>query len=136
MYTAVIRLQPGNVAAVKQEAACLGFVCERGYLLAGIVPTWGTRRDAVRMVADGRAMIVVVAFGGRDLAGEVIAVGGRVEAVHPTPHVVEPPVPPSPRTVVGLLAQLRIRGKTVEEIAGFLGESTGEIRRILRRGGN
>lgn len=138
MYRAVIRLQPGNVAETRQEAACLTFVRERGYHLAAVVRMWGDPQHAVNMVAAGRAHIVVVAFGGRDLAADVIAAGGRVEAVHPTPHVVEPPVPPPPvdrlPSVSGqLLTMLKARGRTIREIAEFVGESTGEIRRILRR---
>lgn len=136
MLGAVMVIQLGNTAADKQRTACVGYIAAMGYRLAGIVEQGRSSADAVAMVARGLATVVVVAFGGRELAVEVIAAGGRVEAVHPTPHVVEPPAPPpaNPRSVVGLLAQLRARGRSVEEIASFLGESTGEIRRMLRRG--
>lgn len=133
---AVIYIQLGNVAVAKQTAACLRYIRDRGYHLAGFVRAGGSSADAVTMVEQGLAHVVVVAYGGRDLAGPVIAAGGQVEAVHPAPHVVEPPVPPPPsqRSVPRLLAQLRGKGRTVEQIAEFMGESTEEIRRLLRRG--
>lgn len=138
MLAAVIFIQLGNVAVAKQTTSCLGYIRDRGYHLIGFVRAGGSPADAVKMVDAGVAQVVVVAYGGRDLAAEVIAAGGVVEAVHPTPHVVEPPVPApppaAPRTVPRLLAHLLGKGRTVEQIAAFLDESTQEIRRILRRG--
>lgn len=136
MTVAVILIQlAASVAIAKQEAACLRYVDLRRYRLAGYIER-GVPADAVRMVKRGEAEVVVVAFGGRDIAAEVTAAGGRVEAVHPTPHVVEPPVaaPPKsfPRSVVDLLRKMRRRGHTTSEIARLIGENTEDVRRILR----
>jgi hypothetical protein len=133
---AVVWIQPGPTAAAKQEQACHDYVIEGGLRLAAIVPArTGSSRDVVAMIVAGKAEVVVCAYGGRTIAAEVIAAGGRVIAVHPTPHVVEPPEPPPlPGSSGGLLARLRAAGKTVEEIARFLDSPTGDIRRILRRG--
>jgi hypothetical protein len=133
---AVVWIQPGPTAAAKQEQACHDYLMGSCDTLVAIVPArTGSSRDVVAMIARGEAELVIVAFGGRDVAAAVIAAGGSVLAVHPTPHIVEPPVPPPlPRSSGGLLAALRARGKTVEEIARFLDASTGDIRRMLRRG--
>lgn len=133
---AIIWIQPGPTAAAKQEQGCHDYVMEAGLVLAGIVPArTGSSRDVVAMVARGEAEIVVVAYGGRDVAADVIAAGGQVLAVHPTPHIVEPPVPAAlPRSSGTLLARLRASGKTIEEIARFLDSPADDIRRILRRG--
>lgn len=133
---AVIWIQRGLTAETKQEAACHEYLTTSGHRLAAIVTAkHGTARDVVATVTRGEADLVVVAYGGRGIAAAVIAAGGQVIAVHPTPHIVEPPVPPPlPRSSGGLLAGLRARGKTIEEIARFLDSPTGDIRRMLRRG--
>lgn len=133
---AVVWIQPGPTAASKQEQACHEYVIASGLVLATIVPArTGSSRDVVATIARGEAEIVVVAYGGRGIAAAVIAGGGRVIAVHPTPHTVEPPEPPPlPRSSGGLLARLRATGKTIEEIARFLDSPTGDIRAMLRRG--
>lgn len=129
----------GSVGVDKQTHACLAYIRQRGYRLAGFIRAGGSSKDAIQMITNGQADVVVVAFGGRDLAADVNAAGGRIEAVHPTPHVVEPPVPPPPpvehppAVSAALVEALRARGKTVREIAEFLAETTVEIRRSLRR---
>lgn len=137
MTVAVILIQLASSATItKQWAACTAYVARRRYDLAGLIDERHTSAEAVRMVRHGQAEVVVVAFGGRDIAAEVIAAGGRVEAVHPTPHIVEPPVPPPPRafprSVVDLLRKMRRRGHTTSEIAHLIGENTEDVRRILR----
>jgi hypothetical protein len=136
MTVAVILIHLAASATIaKQMAACVGYVDRRHYQLAGYIER-GTPADAVRMVKNGEAEVVVVAFGGRDIAAEVIDAGGRVEAVHPIPHIVEPPVPPPvkvfPRSVVALLRKMQRRGHSASEIAHLIGEDTGEVMRLLQ----
>jgi hypothetical protein len=139
MTVAVILIHLAASATIaKQMAACVTYVDKRHYELAGFIKADGAAEDAVRMVQTGEAEVVVVAFGGRDIAADVKAAGGRVEAVHPMPHVVEPPVPPPPpppksfpRSVVDLLRKMRNLGHSPSEIAKFIGEDTGDIRRLL-----
>lgn len=127
MQNAVVFIQLGPVAVAKQIQACIAYVRDRGYRLAAIIMAGGSSRDAVVLVAMGLAQVVVVGFGGRSLAGEVTAAGGRVEAVHPAPHVVQP----YRAMAKSLFAQLYDRGKTVTEIAAYLDVPTGEVRRNL-----
>jgi hypothetical protein len=135
---AVIFIQVATVVATtKQTTACLRYVSSQNYVLKGFVQAGGTGRDAVRMVRDGLAEIVVVAFGGKDIAGEVEAAGGRVEAVHPSPpHVVHPPPPPRHQPIRGvgdLLRRIkRGTGMSTDELARMLGEDTTDVRKALR----
>jgi hypothetical protein len=130
-----------SIAMAKQEAACTEYIGSRRYELAGFIRGSGSSADAVAMVESGRARVVVVAYGGRDIAAAVQAAGGRVEGVHPIPHVVEPPAPPRPpaprrsfpRSALDLLIKMRDRGHTTTEIAAMIGEDTGDIRRALQR---
>jgi hypothetical protein len=124
---AIVLVQMGPVPRTRQRDACVAYVQERGWTLAAVVGQAGHARDAITMIARGEAEVVVVAFGGRSLAGDVVRAGGRVEAVHPRPHVVQPYVAIAP----SLVAQLAERGKSPEQIAEILGETTGEIRRKL-----
>jgi hypothetical protein len=142
---AVILIQmSSSITMAKQEAACTEYVGAKGYELTGLIRGSGSSADAVAMVEAGRAQVVVVAYGGRDIAAAVQAAGGRIEGVHPTPHVVEPPAPPPPpaprrsfpRSALDLLIKMRDRGHSPTEIAKLIGEDTGEIRRALRRRDN
>ena len=133
MLLAIVLLQLGNVSVDRQEAMCLEYILDCGYQLAGWIQPTGSSEDAVKMVAAGEAHVVVVAYGGAEYAADIIAAGGRIEAVHPTPHVVEPHPAVRDEPQVDSLAQLlRASGRTVREIAEFIGSSTAEVRRIIR----
>ncbi len=140
MTVAVVLIQLAASATIaKQMAACTAYVVDRRYQVAGYIRAGGASADAVRMISAGEASVVVVAFGGRDIAAAVIAAGGRVEAVHPVPHVVEPPVPPPPpppprsfpRSARDMIARMVRRGRTAKEIADLIGENTEDIRRMM-----
>jgi hypothetical protein len=128
---AILLLQLGNVAVERQVEVCLAYIWDCGYRLAGWIQPTGETGDAARMIRRGEADVVVVAYGGEEYAAEIVAAGGRLEAVHPAPHVVEPPV--SRLDLAAVLSMLRATGRSAREIAEFIGESTAEVRRLLRR---
>jgi hypothetical protein len=120
--------------ADRQTTMCLRYaVEEQHYTLLAIVPHWAPE-DACKLVRDGTVDVVVAAFDSKavtQLAAD-LPPAGRVEVVHPRPHVVE-----RPHHRLGSVADLVVRwwnrGRCVRQIADDLDEPTGEVRDLLRR---
>lgn len=130
---AIILIQRGEPGFKRQIAACLAYCIDQGYQLNAIIPETAPPDSALAAVTAGLAAVVVVAYDGQSVASAVTAAGGRVEAVHPTPHVVVPArgLGVSPAVLVRWYAA----GRGVEEIAGLMEETTGDIRDYLRAAG-
>jgi hypothetical protein len=129
---AIIVPQRGCVPIERQLSTCLRHAIDVNYQVAAIGRDWRPE-DVIATIRLGRADVVLVAFGGQSLAPEVTAAGGRVVAVHPTPHVVVVR-PKVLRTAIELIQRMRIHGRlTDHEIAAVTGENTGDITEMLRR---
>jgi len=127
---AIIVPQRGAVPVEKQYGACLRHAMAANYRLAAIC--WEYRpEDVIDTITRGVADVVLVAVGGQSIAPDVTAAGGRVVAVHPTPHLVVPR-PRVLRGAIELIQRMRLRGQTPKQIAALVGESTGDISAILR----
>lgn len=125
---------PASPPAEKQLEACLAYCEDVGYTLTAIVP--GDLGDAAALVEGGRVDVIVAGHDSRaaqQLAARVVG-AGRVEVVHPTPRVIEPP-----RASLGTLGELIHRwfrrGRTVEQIADDIDGDTTDVRAILRKYG-
>lgn len=125
----VLRAFPAD----RQTAACSHYITEEHWTLWAIVPPWAPG-DAVALARDGTVSVVVAAFDSRaveQLAADLPPTC-RVEVVHPTPHVVEPP-----RHRLGSVEELVGRwfrhGRPPKQIAHDLDENTEEINDVLRR---
>jgi hypothetical protein len=119
--------------ADRQTTMCLRYALEQHYTLLAVVPSWAPE-DACKLVRDGTVDVVVCAFDSRavtQLAAD-LPPAGRVEVVHPAPHVV---VAAHHRvgSVADLVARWRRRGRSVRQIAEDLDEPTGEVRDLLRK---
>lgn len=130
---AAVIVQRGHVPTDKQLHACISHISSQGYIMASYCTS---AEDAICAVTGGHADLVVVAYGGERVARGLAAHGARVEAVHPTPHIVEPPPPPEsrPRPVEWIVRWFR-GGRSVSEIAELLDSPTGDIRAELQRAG-
>jgi hypothetical protein len=120
--------------AERQTVLCLQYaVEEQHYTLLAVVPYWAPE-DACKLVRDGTVDVVVAAFDSKavnQLAAD-LPPAGRVEVVHPQPHVVERPHHRL-GSVADLVARWCGRGRSVRQIADDLDEPTGEVRDLLRR---
>lgn len=128
---AVILPQRGSISIEKQTTACLNYCIDSDYGIAAICP-YGQWEDAIATIRLGEATLVVVAYGGQFLAEAVTTAGGRVESVHPSPHVVQPVHRFRLGKTADLVRRLFGMGATVAELADLTGEDTGSIRRTLR----
>lgn len=131
---AVICIQRrASVAPEKQLRACAQYCNEAGYIFAALIKH-DDCHEAADLIAAGLVDIAIVAFGGEELAELVAAVGGRVEAIHPEPHVVTPRRHAA-RTVTDLIVRIYRQCRSVREVADLTEETTAEIRSILRKAG-
>lgn len=130
---AVVYIQRGPT--VKQQTTeCLEYAAAEDLEVFALAPWWAPQ-DAVNLVRSGACDVVLVAFESRaahELAGQLDR--GQVIRVHPVPKVIAPPKVGLP-SLADLILRWRRKGRTVEEIARDIGESTGEIRSILRTTG-
>ena len=133
MTTAAILVQQvRDVSGERQLALALSYVTEVGYRLTAIVRGCvpGAAGHAVKA---GIANVIVVAFGGEDVSDEVAAAGGRIEAVHPTPHVV--PARTGAAPYIDVMLRWYCKGRGVIEIADLLDSPTVDIDVLLRAAG-
>ena len=123
----------GTVAAHKQVQLCLEYALARGWRIS-IVPA-GAWREAVRLVREGRARIVLMAYmddQAKEIVREVEAAGGTVEVCHAGG-------PPLAGEKLGghdtdeIVLRMHDRGGTSGEIVRLLGVAEGRVRQILRR---
>lgn len=129
---AVILPQRGSVPIDKQTTLILRYCLSSGYHLAGMGNYWRSE-DAVAMIRNGRADLIVVAYGGSSLAADVADVGGRVEAVHPQPHVVAPARHRHAAAVVDMITRWWRHGMGAKEIARLVDDDTANITKMLDR---
>lgn len=126
---AVIYVRTHGALPEQQQAACLEYCQRRRYTADSICHH---PADAVALAEAGVIMVVVTAYdedGDAELARRLHAADVRLEYVR------------TPRRTVrhvrddDLAANLHQRGTPVEQIAQILGETTREIRSLLRRAG-
>lgn len=125
---AVVYLQPGSVPQRRQAAFCLEYCEEHGCRIVGVVPP-DRPLDAVQMVADRQADLVVTAFAARARGGGIreLAEAAGVQLVYVRP--------PTVRREVGdmIVRMYRRSGGDVDLVAELVGESPEEIRALLAR---
>ena len=125
---AVIYLQPGSVSQDKQWRHCFGYCQQHGLDVVGMVRP-AAIADAVAMVVDGAADLVVSAFatrpGPEDLRSQAADAGVPVEYVRPPVLRRE-----LAETVVTVWNNT---GRNVDEAARLLGLTTRNVRAALER---
>lgn len=125
---AVIYVQPGSVSQDKQWRHCFGYCQQHSIDIVGMVrPT--AIADAVAMVADGDADLVVSAFatrpGPEDLRSQASDAGVPVEYVRP---------PVLRRELAETVVTVwKNTGRNVDEAARLLGLTTRNVRAALDR---
>jgi hypothetical protein len=127
---ALIYVQSGDVSVGKQTTECLRYAMAHGWSFA-IVPA-GALREAVRLIREGQATLLLLAYGDEHLSEIVQAVeeaGGSVEVCHPG-HAGRAPAGQVPDAMVIRMAE---HGGTPEEIVRLLGVAEDRVRRILDR---
>lgn len=132
---AAIFVQRGGPSRDRQIEVCRQYCAEAEYSMYAIVRP-ERPDDAVRLVRHHGVAVVVAGYDSKavqQLAADIDTVG-RVEVVHPTPRVIEPP-----KHKLGSLGDLIVRwfrrGKPVKEIAAEIDENTTDVREILRKYG-
>ena len=133
---AAIFLQRGGPSRDKQIEACRHYCAEAGYMMLAIVRP-DRPGDAVQLVRHHGVTVIVTGYDSKaaqQLAADIDD-AGRVEIVHPTPRVLDPP----PKHMLGSVAELIVkwfrRGKPVKEIALEIDGNTTDVRAILRQYG-
>lgn len=124
---AVLYLQPGTVPHARQAQFCLSFCEARGYHVVALVPP-PAPGDAVRMVRDGDADLVVAAFASRGTLRR-LALAADVQVAYVRP--------PRVRREVGevIVRMYRNSGGDLDLVASMVGESPQQIRAVLLRMG-
>jgi hypothetical protein len=130
---ALIYIQAGAVSAAKQTTACLQWAMRNGYTFS--IVKAGAWMEAVRLISEGQADVLLLAFADEGVSRQIIAaveaVGGRVEFCRPSRR------PPAPRlagpghTTDELVINAARRGVEPEQIQVVLGVPLERIRRIL-----
>ena len=131
---AAIFVQRGGPSRDRQIEACRQHCAtERYSMLAIVLP--GRPHDAVQLVRQHRVSVIIAAYDSKavqQLAAELDD-AGRVEVVHPTPRVIEPPK--HKMTIGDLVVRWFRRGKPVKDIAAEIDGNTTDVRDILRKYG-
>lgn len=136
---ALIYIQSGTVAAAKQTTACLRWAMDHGYQFS--IVRAGAWMEAVRLIREGDADILLLAYAGGEAAAQIIAaveaVGGRVETCRGGHRAPAPkPLLEPGHTTDELVINAAKRGFGPDQIHAFLGVPLERIRLILRRRGS
>lgn len=125
---ALIYVHHGSVAAHKQIQLCLEYALARGWPIS-IVPA-GAWREAVRLIREGRASVLLMAYSDkrdREIVREVEDAGGSVEFCRPG----GPGDAPAGHDTEEIVLRMHGRGGTIEQIVRLLGVAEGRVRQIL-----
>lgn len=133
---AAIFVQRGGPSRDRQTEVCLGYCDTMEYSMLFVV---SPRRphDAVELVRQRYVSVIVAGYDSKavqQLAAE-IGDAGRVEVVHPTPRVIDPPKQHGIGTLADLIVRWFRRGKPVKQIAIDIDGNTTDVREILRKYG-
>jgi hypothetical protein len=104
----------------KQEGVILDWAVEHRHTISYIAHT---AESGLALIRDGSVALVVAAWGHDDDIGSVIDEEHLVIVRQTQPRL----------TAAGVLRRLRRSGMSTGEMARLLGETTGDIRRLLRR---
>lgn len=133
---ALIYVHHGTVAAHKQIELCLAYALAKGWGISYVRP--GAWREAVRLIREGRARVLLMAYlddQSREIVRAVEEVGGSVELCHAGHAAGRPPL--TGETLGGhdtgeIVLRMHERGGTIEQIVRLLGVAEGRVRQILQ----
>ena len=127
---AIVLHRPGRIGWDRQVRACMAYAGQHGYELAGVVRS---KDDAVRLVRDGLAALVIAAAEGDDdeqFAEAVRSAGGRLEYCRGRRR--RPSEEASGRDSSEIAQRMHELGESTEEIARMLRLPVQRIRDLLR----
>lgn len=132
---ALIYIQASAVSAAKQTTTCLRWAIRNGYSFS--IVKAGAWMEAVRLISEGQADLLLLAFADQDVSQQIIAaveaVGGRVEFCRPDRRPPRPRIDGPGHTTEEIVLDAAARGVEPEQIHAVLGVPLERIRRILGR---
>ncbi len=125
---AVIQLLCGHVPRGKQQAQCLKFLIEQGWVLTAIVPV-GAADQTIQLIVDDSARTVLMSHvtdESREIERRAIEAGGKVAYCRGRPNT-----PPGETETTGVVKVLYRHGRAPGQIAEFLKIPLERVLRVL-----